>query len=196
MKGTTNLELCQLLIVFSIRRDSAGHRSNHEPPAKEIRSRLRPRAASPRRRREQPGAGVSRRGRHAAVHPAGGGRAHLGHRRQRVHRLRGVVGADGRWARSSESRRSRTRGSGARHELRGADGSRNRTGRTRLRAGAVNREAAVCLQRHRSNDERHPPGARRDRARRDHQAGRLLPRRVGFAAGQGRLGRAHPGPAR
>ena len=80
--------------------------------------------------------------------------------------------------------------SGARHQLRGTDGARNRTGRTGHRGRAVDRAGADGQLRHRGDDERHPRRSRVHRPRRDHQVRRLLPRSRRQPARQGRERRA------
>jgi hypothetical protein len=57
-------------------------------------------------------------------------------------------------------------------------------------------EGAHGQLRHRGDDERHPPGARRHRARPHRQVRGLLPRPCRFAAGKGRQRRGDARPAR
>src|SRR5204863_189675 len=68
-----------------------------------------------------------------------------------------------------------------------------RAGRDRRRADAVRRHAADDVLRHRGDDERAAPRARRHRARDDPQVRRRLPRPRRRAAGPGGLRAGHAG---
>ena len=146
-------------------------------------------AAADARRREQPGAGVRRRRREpifieraegAYLYDIDGNRyidyigswgpMILGHRHPEV-----VAAVEAALA--------------PRHELRRPDRSGERAGRADHRGGAVGREGAAGELRHRSDDERHPPGPRLHGPRRDRQVRRQLPRpRRQPAGGGGQLG--------
>ena len=91
----------------------------------------------------------------------GAGRAHLGRRRQRVHRLRALVGAArarpraaGGARRAATRRCGAARASASRPELEVAARGAGR------RADAARRDAALRLERHRGDDERGAPRAR------------------------------------
>ena len=92
----------------------------------------------------------------------GEGCAHLGRRRQRVHRLRAVVGAAGARPRAAASCSTRSRrrcgaarASAFRPELEVELAELDR------RAHAARRDAALRVERHRGDDERDAPRARR-----------------------------------
>ncbi len=114
-------------------------------------------------------------------------------RRQALHRLRRLLGSDDRWALPIPRCIARGAGSGRKRPgLRRADRDRNAYGGHGVRAGAVAGNGAHGQFRHRSDDERHPSGARLHRPRQDRQVRGLLSRPFRLAAGQGRLRRAHP----
>ena len=164
------------------------------------RPRTKPRAipagnAAHAGRREQPGAGVRRRGRRADCRRARCGRVSVGRRRQPVHRLRRLVGAAHLGPRASGRGGSGGAGGPPRHELWCTDRSRERAGRVDHRGRAEHRESAARELRHRSHDERDSPGPRLHGPRRDREVRRQLPRARRQPAGRGRqLGR-HAGGA-
>ena len=111
----------------------------------------------------------------AGLHRARQGRAGLGRRRQRVHRLPQRLRRDVHRSREPAGRGGRPAARRARHPLRRAD-----RGLDRRRRGAAPalRPAAVALHElgHRVHDGRDPHRARRDRPRHDPQDRGLLPR--------------------
>ena len=77
-----------------------------------------------------------------------------------------------------------------RHQLRRADGARDRAGATaRRRRCRRSSRCAWCQLGHRGDDDRDPPGARLHRPAEDRQVRRLLPRPRRRAAGARRLRR-------
>ena len=151
---------------------------------------LRARTARPPRRRRQPGPRVQGGRRVAALHPPRLGRAHRGRGRQRVHRLRDVVGAAHPRACAARPREGAGRRRARRHELRRAEPARSGPRRARPRADAVDRAGAVRQLRHRSDDERGARGAGGHRPRPHPQVRRVLSRPRGRLPREGRLRRA------
>ena len=113
-------------------------------------------------------------------------------RRQRIHRLRGILGAAAAGAPASGDPGSAREGAGHRHQLRRADGGGGRTGGRHLRSRAFDRDGAPGEFRHRGDHVGDTRGARLHRPRPHRQIRRLLSRPRRFAAGEGRLG---PGDA-
>ncbi len=110
--------------------------------------------------------------------------------RPRLHRLCRLVGADDPRPRASRRDPRRAGASRARPVVRRPDADRDQGRGARLRDGAVDRAGAHGELGHRSDHERHPPGARLHRPRQDREVRRLLSRPLRFVAGEGRLGRA------
>ena len=151
-----------------------------------------PRATGDTRRRQFARARLSRGGRQPALHRARRGIAHLRRGRQRVHRLRRLLGtAAARPPSSGDPPRPGMRAH-YRHQFRRAHRGRGRTGRGHLRSRALHRDGAPGEFGHRSHHVRHRRGPRIHRPRPDRQVRGLLSRARRFPAGEGRLGRRHP----
>ena len=150
---------------------------------------LRPRSARHPRRREQPGARVSRRRGHPRLRLARRGGVSLRRGRRTLRRLRGLVGPDDPRARAPGRHPRDRRSRYARHELRRADRARSSLRRARDVDVPVDRNDARGVERHRSDDERAQGRARLHRPRRDREVRGLLPRSRRFSLGEGRLGR-------
>ena len=161
-----------------------------------VRAAVRGRPARAARRRQQSGARVPERGRHAAVHRPRRGRVARGRRRQPVRRPGAVVGPADPGPRPSRGAGGGGGGGRPGHDLRRA--------RPSSRCGwpsgwsprfPSHRDGAVREQRHRGRHERRAAGAGGHRAAGDRQVRRLLSRPRRPAARVGRLGRRDAGPA-
>ena len=119
---------------------------------------------------------------------SGEGAIDRGRQRQPLHRLGALVGAAALRSRRPGDARGGRGGAVARHDLRRADRGRGRPRRRDRRRGAVDRDGAPRLLRHRGGDERGAPGAGRDPPRPADQVLRQLPRPRRRAPRERRLG--------
>ena len=142
----------------------------------------------------QPGAGGGRqlgraglpgRGRHAALHPAGGRRPHVGRGGQGLHRLRGLVGAGHCWSLAPRGAEGRAGGRGRWPVVRRAQCARDRAGAENLRHVPARRAGALHQFRHGIHDVGPAAGAGLHGPQPHHQVRGLLPRHGRQPAGEG-----------
>ena len=127
------------------------------------------------------------------------GRALLGRRRPRLHRLRRLVGPDDPRPRASGRRRGRAARPPAAAPRYGAPCAAEVELAERIaKLMPVGREGALRLLRHRGHDERAAPGARLHRPAQDPEVRRLLPRprRLACSSPPARASRRSASPAR
>ena len=148
------------------------------------------------RRREQPGAGVQRRGRDARVRRVGEGRAHPHGGRTRADGLVLQLGRDDPRPRARGDFAGRRRAREAGYHVRHRDAGRGDVRRAARLARPGPRHGARRELRHRGRDDGRAARARRDGPEDHSQVRRLLPRPFRRDARQERLGRARrPRPA-
>ena len=157
---------------------------------------LRTRPALHSGRRELARARLPQRRRDSAFHRARRRVAHLRCRRERIHRLYRLLGAaDPRSSSSRNPRRAEPRDD-ARHQLRRADRTGDRTRRNGPRDVPFDRDGPAGQFRHRSHHERAARGPRIHQPGPDGQVRWLLSRARRFPAGESRVGCGDPRAAR
>ena len=132
---------------------------------------------------------MGRGGGRPAVHRAGPRRPRPGRGRQRVHRLRVLVGTPDTRARPPGGRRGRQGGGGERDELRCPDRDGERARGPRAGSPALPRPGQVRQLRHGGRDERAAAGEGLHGSKQDREVRGGLPRAYGRPAGRGRLRR-------